>query len=79
MPHSNSESTTAIADHLRESIARHVRYTLVRSLNHLTPAELLVPVSLAVRDLFVDQMLSTSQRYQRAGVFFSLYPTRRPR
>ena len=60
MPHSNSDSTTAIADHLRESIARHVRYTLVRSLNHLTPAELLVPVSLAVRDLFVDQMLRTS-------------------
>ncbi len=66
MLHSNSDSTTAVAEKLREGIERHVRYTLVRSLDHLTPAELLVPVSLAVRDLFVDQMLETSQRYQKA-------------
>jgi starch phosphorylase len=50
---------------LREGIERHVRYTLVRSMDHLTPAELLVPVSLAVRDLFVDQMRSTSERYRQ--------------
>jgi starch phosphorylase len=43
-----------------------VRYTLVRTLEHLTPAELLVPVSLAVRDLFVDQMLATGRRYRKA-------------
>src|SRR6266702_3800535 len=63
MPLSKFDSTTSIAKTLREGIERHVRYTLVRSLDHLTPAELLVPVSLAVRDLFVDQMLATSQRY----------------
>jgi starch phosphorylase len=67
MLQSNFDSTAAIAKALREGIERHVRYTLVRSLDHLTPAELLVPVSLAVRDLFVDQMLTTSQRYQQAG------------
>jgi starch phosphorylase len=67
MSQANFDSTAAIAKALREGIERHVRYTLVRSLDHLTPAELLVPVSLAVRDLFVDQMLATSQRYQQAG------------
>jgi len=66
MSQPNFDSTAAIAKTLREGIERHVRYTLVRSLDHLTPAELLVPVSLAVRDLFVDRMLSTSKRYQQA-------------
>jgi starch phosphorylase len=67
MSHPNIDSTAAIAKALREGIERHVRYTLVRSLDHLTPAELLVPVSLAVRDLFVDRMLSTAERYRQAG------------
>jgi starch phosphorylase len=62
---SNFDPTTAMARALREGIERHVRYTLVRSMDHLTPAELLVPVSLAVRDLFVDQMRSTSERYRQ--------------
>ncbi len=61
------DSSATIAQTLREHIERHVRYTLVRPLDHLTPAELLVPVSLAVRDLFVDRMLATSQRYRQAG------------
>jgi starch phosphorylase len=65
MPHSNIDSPAAVAKALREGIQRHVRYTLVRSLDHLTPAELLVPVSLAVRDLFVDQMRATSERYRQ--------------
>ena len=62
----NPDSTAALAKSLREGIERHVRYTLVRPLDHLTPAELLVPVSLAVRDLFVDRMLSTANRYREA-------------
>jgi glycogen phosphorylase len=62
----NFDSTAALAKALREGIERHVRYTLVRTLDHLTPAELLVPVSLAVRDLFVDQMQATGRRYLRA-------------
>jgi starch phosphorylase len=66
MSQANFDSTASIAKCLREGIERHVRYTLVRSLDHLTPAELLVPVSLAVRDLFVDRMLSTGRRYRQA-------------
>ncbi|PSH05716.1 MAG: glycogen phosphorylase [Acidobacteria bacterium] len=62
----SSFNSTATAQALREGIERHVRYTLVRPVNHLTPAELLVPVSLAVRDLFVDRMLATSERYRQA-------------
>ncbi|MGC2209124.1 MAG: glycogen/starch/alpha-glucan phosphorylase [Candidatus Korobacteraceae bacterium] len=62
----NPDSTAGLAKTLREGIERHVRYTLVRPLDHLTPAELLVPVSLAVRDLFVDGMLTTSDRYRQA-------------
>jgi starch phosphorylase len=61
------DSSATIAQNLREHIERHVRYTLVRPMDHLTPAELLVPVSLAVRDLFVDQMQSTGERYRKAG------------
>jgi glycogen phosphorylase len=66
MPLLNPYSTAALAKALREGIERHVRYTLVRPLDHLTPAELLVPVSLAVRDLFVDEMLATADRYREA-------------
>ena len=66
MPLLNTDSTAELAKTLREAIERHVRYTLVRPLDHLTPAELLVPVSLAVRDLFVDQMLATGRRYRQA-------------
>jgi starch phosphorylase len=67
MSQANYDSTAAIAKALREGIERHVRYTLVRPLEHMTPAELLVPVSFAVRDLFVDQMRATSERYRQAS------------
>src|SRR3954463_9724167 len=53
------------AEVLREAIARHIRYTLVRREQNLAPSELLVPVSLAVRDQIVDRMLHTEQRYRR--------------
>jgi glycogen phosphorylase len=49
---------------LREAIARHIRYTLVRREHNLAPSELLTPVSLAVRDQLVDRMLQTEQRYR---------------
>ena len=55
------------ADVLREAIARHIRYTLVRRDQNLSPAELLMPVSLAVRDQLVDRMLLTGQRYRASG------------
>ena len=49
---------------LRQSIRRHVRYTLARPPVDVTPLELLKPVSLAVRDCLIDRMLETEQRYQ---------------
>jgi starch phosphorylase len=49
---------------LREDLARHIRYTLVRQQENLTPVELLIPVSLAVRDQLVDRMLQTEERYR---------------
>ncbi len=67
MSQANYDSTSAIVKTLRERIEGHVRYTMVRTLDHMTPAELLVPVSLAVRDLFVDQMHATRERYRQAG------------
>ena len=61
----NSASPTEI---LREDLARHIRYTLVRQQDNLTPVELLIPVSLAVRDQLVDRMLQTEERYRQADV-----------
>jgi glycogen phosphorylase len=52
------------SDQLRESILRHVRYTLARPSGDLTPRELFKPVSLAIRDLLIDRLLKTEQRYR---------------
>ena len=49
---------------LRQAILRHVRYTLVRPMSELTPADYLKPVSLAIRDRIVDRMLETESRYR---------------
>src|SRR3954471_21072405 len=56
---------TRAADALREAIRRHIRYTLVRSNEKLSASELLLAVSLAVRDQLVDDMIETEQRYRR--------------
>ncbi len=53
------------AEALREAISRHIRYTLVRGSEKLTAADVLSALSLAVRDLLVDPMLATEQRYRR--------------
>jgi starch phosphorylase len=64
-------SVTSSPDHtphreLRDAILRHVRYTLARTDGLLPARSLLKPVSLAVRDLLVDRMLDTEQRYREA-------------
>src|SRR5512141_1392588 len=64
MASSNEITRARAADSLRESIYRHIRYTLVRDAKGLKPAELLVPVSLAVRDHIVDRMLRTEERFE---------------
>jgi starch phosphorylase len=51
-------------DGLRDSILRHVRYTLARPEKVLVPRELFKPISLAIRDNMVDHLLETEQRYR---------------
>ncbi len=53
---------------LRQSILRHVRYTLARPDTPLAPQELFKPVSLAIRDVLVDRLLETEQRYRNQDV-----------
>src|SRR5262249_46995894 len=56
--------STSTLDSLRESITRHIRYTLARPSNHFLPRELLKPVSLAIRDCLIDRLLTTEGRYR---------------
>jgi glycogen phosphorylase len=60
--------TDLASEALRESILRHIRYTLARPPGGLVPRELFKPVSMAVRDLLVDRLLQTEQRYREADV-----------
>jgi starch phosphorylase len=60
--------TDLASEPLRESILRHIRYTLARPSNGLVPRELFKPVSLAVRDRLVDRLLRTEQRYREGDV-----------
>ncbi len=66
MASSKPPSHVRPAELLRESIYRHIRYTLVRDVRDLKPAELLTPVSLAIRDRIVDHMLETEDRVRSA-------------
>src|ERR1700682_1090401 len=53
---------------LRESILRYVRYTLARPDMPFLPQELFKPLSLAIRDVLVDRLLETEQRYSTQDV-----------
>ena len=53
---------------LRQSILRHIHYTLARPEAPAVPRELFKPVSLAIRDLLVDSFLKTEQRYREQGL-----------
>ncbi len=53
---------------LRQSIQQHIRYTLARPPDGLTPQELLKPLSLAIRDFLIDHLLETEQRYRQQDV-----------
>src|SRR5947208_5786373 len=68
MPAALFTGTACDPESLRQSIRRHVRYTLARPQAALTPAELLKPVSLALRECLIDRMLETEQRYQKQTV-----------
>src|SRR6266481_2953754 len=54
------------AEDLRESISRHIRYTLARDSRRLHASDLVKPVSLAIRDRLIDKMMETEERYERA-------------
>jgi starch phosphorylase len=56
--------TPFASEPLRESILRHIHYTLARPEAPMVPRELFKPVSLAIRDLLVDGFLKTEQRYR---------------
>ncbi|PYP85539.1 MAG: glycogen phosphorylase [Candidatus Angelobacter sp. Gp1-AA117] len=60
--------TSCDPESLRQSIQRHVRYTLARPPAALNPLELLKPVSLTVRDCLIDRLLATEQIYQQRDV-----------
>jgi glycogen phosphorylase len=52
----------------RQSLCRHIKYSLGRAGTRLSHEALLNAVSLSVRDRLIDRMLDTEQRYQAAGV-----------
>lgn len=60
--------TASSPEALRDSILRHVRYTLARPEGNLVPRELLKPLSLTIRDYLIDRLLQTEQRYREQDV-----------
>lgn len=57
-------AAVSVAD-LQEAIQRHVKYSLGKAWGDLSPHELFVAVALACRDLMVERMLETRERYRR--------------
>src|SRR5438270_1484629 len=51
---------------LRDSISRHIRYTLARDERHLVASDLLRPLSLAIREVLIERMIETEKRYDQA-------------
>jgi glycogen phosphorylase len=50
---------------MREAVRRHVTYSLGATLDTLSPREKFFAVALAVRDVMVDSMLRTEERYRQ--------------
>jgi starch phosphorylase len=53
---------------LRQSILRHIHYTLARAGGDVVPRELFKPLALTIRDYLVDGVLKTEQRYRQQHV-----------
>src|SRR5690242_360529 len=53
---------------LRQSILRHIHYTLARAGGDAVPQELFKPLALTIRDYLVDGMLRTEQRYRQQNI-----------
>jgi starch phosphorylase len=54
------------ASALREAMRRHARYSLAQPWETLSTRQIFECVSLAVRDIMVDRLLESEQRYRRA-------------
>ena len=54
------------ASALREAIRRHARYSLAQPWETLSTRQIFECVSLAVRDIMVDRLLESEQRYRQA-------------
>jgi starch phosphorylase len=70
-PRMSADSLTGIPfdpEPLRQSILRHIHYTLARPDANLFPQELFKPLSLTIRDFLIDGLLKTEQRYRDQGV-----------
>jgi glycogen phosphorylase len=68
MPSDLLAETASSPESLRDCVMRHVRYTLARPDGNLAPRELFKPLCLAVRDLVIDRLLITEQRYRDQDV-----------
>src|SRR5215469_15546724 len=55
------------ADDLWQAILKHIRYTLGQSRVDLSPRRIMGPLALAIRDLLIDGMLETEERYRTTG------------
>jgi starch phosphorylase len=53
---------------LRESILRHIHYSLARPGGNLVPRELFKPLSLTIRDYMIDGLLKTERRYREKNL-----------
>ena len=54
------------ASAFREAIRRHARYSLAQPWETLSARQIFECVSLAVRDIMVDRLLESEQRYRQA-------------
>ncbi len=64
MPSNLLTETASSPESLRDCIMRHVRYTLARPDGNMVPRELFKPMCLAIRDLLIERLLVTEQRYR---------------
>ncbi|MBX7246139.1 MAG: glycogen/starch/alpha-glucan phosphorylase [Candidatus Sumerlaeaceae bacterium] len=62
----NGKAKPATAEQFMEHFRRHVRYSLGKDWGALSTTNMLLAVSLAVRDLMVDRMIETERRYREA-------------
>jgi starch phosphorylase len=53
---------------LRQSILRHIHYTLARAERNPVPRELFKPLSLTIRDYLIDGLIQTERRYREQNV-----------